>query len=70
MINPEIKSLKDFVWDLIFKFYRMGVQTSGKDLDDVLFIADGKIFWEKKNGAMRIFGKKLNRLIKANGKRS
>ena len=64
MDNPEIKCLKDFFEDTILKFYRMGLQTSGKNFDDVMSTPDVKTFWQKKNGANRTFGKRLNQLLK------
>jgi len=64
MDNPEIKCLKDFFKDSILKFYRMGLQTSGKNLDDVIPGPDGELFWRKKNGANRTLGRRLNQLLK------
>jgi hypothetical protein len=71
MINQEIISLKAFFHDNIFKFYRMALMTQGKTMDDIFFSADGKRFWSKQAGANRLFGKKLNRLLKGmNGKKA
>jgi len=67
MDNVEIKALKDFYWSSLFEFYRMGLQTSGKKLDDVLFGPEGQLFWRKKNGAVRTFGRKLKQVLKGRG---
>jgi hypothetical protein len=57
------ESLQDFYYDTIFIFYRMGLVTQGKTLDDVLFDDRGKAMWAKKNTYCRMFGKKLKQLL-------
>jgi len=58
------RDIQDFFWQTIFLFYEMGLQTSGKKIDDVISGDDGALFWRRKNGATRTFGKRLNQLLK------
>jgi hypothetical protein len=63
MDNAEIKSLKTFFHFSLLKFYRMGLQVSGKTFDDVIPNADGELFWREKDAVRRTFGRKLNQLL-------
>lgn len=67
MKDPKFRSIQHFYWETIMTFYRMGLGTHGKTLDDVLFTDLGEQFWLKKNTNCRIFGKKLNQFLKERG---
>jgi hypothetical protein len=50
MNKAEIQDFKDFFYNSIFKFYRIGLQVSGKNFDNVILNSDGlalhgKPFW-------------------------
>ena len=58
------RDLQNFYHESILLFYRAGLATQGKTIDDVFFDNRGKKFWQNKNARCRIFGRKLNQLLK------
>jgi hypothetical protein len=65
MIDSK-RFLQHFYWDTIFQFYGLGLRSSAKSLDDVSKLGDPDKFYPKKNGYCRLFGKKLNQLLREN----
>ncbi len=57
--------LQHFYWDSITYFYGMGIHSKAKTFDEVI-ADDPDKFWSKKAGRCRLFGRKLNQLLREN----